>query len=129
MTDEDAIRELQRKWFHATMNGDVAGIIDLMTDDVVFLTPGRAPFGRQEFIDSFTAMNEHVAMNCDGEYIDVFVDGDLAYATARLDITVTPKSGSTAKHLSGNALSVFRRRPNGEWRLARDANLLTPKST
>lgn len=67
MTDEDSIRDLQRKWFHATMNGDVAYIDDLMTDDIVFLAPGRAPFGRQEFIESFKAMKEQVALKCDGE--------------------------------------------------------------
>ncbi|MCY2977533.1 MAG: SgcJ/EcaC family oxidoreductase [Planctomycetota bacterium] len=129
MTDEDSIRDLQRKWFQATMNGEVADIADLMTDDVVFLTPGRAPFGRQEFIDSFKAMKEHVAMNCDGEYTEIVVDRDLAYATARLDITVVPKNGGATKQLSGNALSVFKRLPDGKWRLSRDANLLTSKST
>ena len=61
MTDESGIRQLQRTWFRATMDGDVATISDLMTDDVVFLTTGRAPFGRQEFIDSFNAMKENVA--------------------------------------------------------------------
>lgn len=129
MTDEDSIRELQLKWFQATINGDVAGIADLMTDDVVFLTPGRAPFGRQEFIDSFKAMNEHVAMNCNGEYTEIVVDGALAYATARLNITVTTKNDGTARQLSGYALSVFRRLPDGKWQLSRDANLLTSKST
>jgi uncharacterized protein (TIGR02246 family) len=129
MTDEDSIRNLQRKWFQATMNGDVAEIADLMTDDVVFFTPGRTPFGRNEFIESFKAMKEHVAMQCEGEYLEIVVDGALAYATARLDITVTPKNGGIAKEMSGNALSVFRRLPDGKWRLARDANLLTAKST
>ncbi len=129
MTDEDTIRDLQLKWFQATMSGDVAGIADLMTDDVAFLSPGRTPFGRQEFIDSFKAMKEHVAMNCDGEYTEIVVNGDLAYATARLEITVTPKNGGAAKQLSGNALSIFRRQPDGKWRLSRDANLLTSKST
>ena len=67
-------------------------------------------------------------MNCDGEYIEIIVVGDLAYATAHLDITVTPKNGGDAKQLSGNTMSVFRRLADGKWRLSRDANLLTPKS-
>ncbi len=129
MTDAELIRDLQRKWFQATMNGNVAALADLMTEDVVFLTPGRTPFGRQEFIDSFNAIKEHVAMNCDGEYTEIVVYGDLAHATARLDITVTPKNGGANKQLSGNALSIFKRLPDGKWRLSRDANLLTSKST
>ncbi len=128
MTDDSLIRELQRAWFRATVNGDIATISELMTEDVVFLTPGRPPFGRQEFIESFKAMNEHVVMNCDGEYVEIVVDGEFAYAMAHLDITVTPKNGGTAKQLSGNALSIFKRLADGKWRLSRDANLLTSKS-
>ena len=126
MTDESAIRELQQTWFRATMKGDVASVSELMTDDVVFMTTGRPPFGRHEFIDSFKAMKEHVAMNCDGDYEEIVVVGDLAYARAKLDITVTPKNGGAPKHLSGNTLSVLRRSGDGKWRICRDANLIAP---
>ena len=129
MTDESAIRELQQIWFRATMNGDVATISDLMTDDVVFMTTGRLPFGRHEFIESFKAMKEHVAINCNGEYEEIVVVGDLAYAQAKLDITVTPQNGSAPKHLSGNSLSILKRCVDGKWRICRDANLLAPTSS
>jgi uncharacterized protein (TIGR02246 family) len=129
MTDEEAIRDLQRKWFQATMSGEVATIGELMTDDVLFLTPGRAPFGRNEFFESFKAMTEHVTIECDGDFLEIMVDGDLAFATARLNITVTPKNSGAAKHLAGNTLSVFARQADGRWQLSRDANLVTPRST
>jgi ketosteroid isomerase-like protein len=29
--------------------GDVPALLALMTDDVVFVTPGRPPFGKAEF--------------------------------------------------------------------------------
>ncbi len=41
MTDEAQIRELQRAWFRATVARDTATIGDLMTDDAIFLTPGK----------------------------------------------------------------------------------------
>lgn len=126
MTDEKAIRELQRTWFQATIDGDIDVISDLMTDDVVFLTPGRAPFGKQEFIQSFKTMKDHVAIDCDGEYIEILINGDTAYATSRLAIQVTPKKGGTAKLLAGHALSVYQRCSDANWRLARDANMVTP---
>jgi uncharacterized protein (TIGR02246 family) len=129
MSDESAIRELQRTWFRATEDGDIATISSLMTDDVVFLTPGRPPFGLQEFIESFQAMSLHVSMRCNGEYEEIVVTGDFAYARARLDIMVTPKNGGVPKHLSGNTLSILRRCGDGKWKLCRDANLLTPTST
>ena len=33
----------------ASKAGDLAAVLDLMTDDVIFMTPGRAPFGKGEF--------------------------------------------------------------------------------
>ncbi len=128
MTDDSAIRELQQTWFRATEDGDIATIRGLMTDDIVFLTPGRPQFGRQEFVESFQTMNDHVAMQCNGEYEEIIVTGDFAFARARLDIIVTPKNGGVPIHLSGNALSVLRRSTDGKWKLCRDANLLTPTS-
>ena len=128
MTDDSAIRQLQRTWIRATMDGDAATISDLMTDDVVFLTTGRAPFGREEFIESFNAMKEQVALNCEGEYEEIIVAGDVAFARARLEIRVTPNHGGAPKRMSGSTLSVLKRSENGKWQLCRDANMLAPTS-
>lgn len=46
-TDEQAIRELVETWLEATKRGDFATILDLMDDDVVFMVPGREPFGKE----------------------------------------------------------------------------------
>ena len=42
-TDEQQIRALVATWMQATQAGDVDTVLDLMTDDVVFLVPGRPP--------------------------------------------------------------------------------------
>lgn len=42
---EAAIRTLVDTWLAAARAGDRATGLGLMVDDVVFLTPGRAPFG------------------------------------------------------------------------------------
>ncbi len=128
MTDEYAIRELQRTWFQATTSGDVAVISDLMTDDVVFLTPGRSPFGKQGFIESFNAMRKNVTIGCEGVYEEITVVGDVAYAIARIEVMVTPKNSDSPKYLSGNTLSIYKRSADGNWRLSRDANMLAPRS-
>lgn len=67
-------------------------------------------------------------MQCYGEYEEIIVTGDFAYAPASLDIIATPKNGGVPKHISGNTLSIFQRSADGKWKLCRDANLLTPKS-
>ena len=47
--DERANHALIDRWMAATKAGDIGSVLDLMTDDVVFMVPGRAPFGKQEF--------------------------------------------------------------------------------
>ena len=38
--DERAIRELIETWMTSTKAGDTQTVLDLMTDDVVFMVPG-----------------------------------------------------------------------------------------
>ena len=44
--DERKIRELVERWMAATKSGDLATVLSLMAEDVVFMVPGQEPFGR-----------------------------------------------------------------------------------
>lgn len=122
--DEQAIRAVQAAWFEATAAGDVERLKSLMSEDVEFLSVGQAPFGRDQFIAAFVAGWQKVRIACRGGMEDIQIHGDLAYARSRLEVTVTPLGGGEARRLSGYVLSIFRRQPNGQWVLARDANML-----
>ena len=53
MTDaERAIRDVVETWMAATKRGDLATVLNLMTDDVVFMVPGQEPFGRRRSLRS-----------------------------------------------------------------------------
>ena len=41
--DEQQIRKLMDEWRRRTLEGDIEGVLALMTDDAVFLTPGNPP--------------------------------------------------------------------------------------
>jgi uncharacterized protein (TIGR02246 family) len=125
-SDEQAIRDNQTEWLAASARGDIARILTLMADDVVFLTPGRPPFGRDEFVAAFTAGRGQVKFDGTAEFEEVIVAGDFAYARGRLAISVTPLAGGETKQLAGYTLSIFRKLADGRWVLSRDANLLTP---
>jgi ketosteroid isomerase-like protein len=51
------------------------------------------------------------------------VMGDWAYLRSYIEITLTPLSG-TAVRRSGFTLTILRKETDGQWRLARDANLV-----
>lgn len=46
--EERGIRQVHETWISAVNAGDLARLLTLMTDDVVFLNPGQAPVGRQD---------------------------------------------------------------------------------
>ena len=127
--DEQEIRELVATWMSATKAGDLATVLSLMTDDVVFLVVGQPPFGKQQFAAAMKPPSASASLPMiDGrsEIQEIRISGDHAYLWTRLSVEVTPPGGVTAKR-SGHTLSVLRKEA-GRWQLARDANLLSPVS-
>jgi uncharacterized protein (TIGR02246 family) len=125
--DERQIRELVATWMSATKAGDLATVLNLMTDDAVFLVAGRPPFGKQEFARQMTPPTPGTPMpRFDGhsDIQEVHVEGNLAYVRSELTVDTTPPDGPTTRR-TGHTLTVLRKR-GGQWQLARDANLLTP---
>ena len=52
-SDEREIRTVHSIWIDAVNAGDLARLLTLVAEDVVFLTPGQAPFGREGFSSNF----------------------------------------------------------------------------
>lgn len=124
--DERAIRSLIDTWMEASKAGDLKTVLSLMTDDVVFMVPGKEPFGKAEFAATSEGM-KNVRIEGKSEIKELKVLGDWAYMRNHLRITVTPPNGQPMRR-SGYTLTIVRKEPDGRWRLARDANLLTAES-
>lgn len=124
--DEQEIRDLVATWMAATKAGDAQAVLDLMTDDAVFLVAGQPPFGKAKFAEA-AAAQAGAAVTFDGksEILEIEVLGDWAYMLSRLTVTATPPDAGKAMVRSGHTLSILRKQ-GGKWRLARDANLLVP---
>jgi uncharacterized protein (TIGR02246 family) len=124
--DERAVREVHALWVGAVNAGDLARLLSLMTDDVVFLNPGQAPVGRDSFPAGFSDAHQYARIHCSSELEDVVVAGDVAYTRCRDALSVTPRDGGLTTALAGHRLTVYRRQPDGRWLLARDAHTLSP---
>ncbi|HEY1865805.1 MAG TPA: SgcJ/EcaC family oxidoreductase [Candidatus Acidoferrales bacterium] len=121
--DREKIRELVAAWQQASMAGDIARILPLMAEDVVFMVCGHPPMrGRDAFAQAFGAMKD-VRMEAHSEIQEIEVSGDLGYCWNHISVTVTPPGGSAVRR-SGFALSVLRKQPDGNWVIIRDANLM-----
>jgi uncharacterized protein (TIGR02246 family) len=128
MTDEEAIRNLIATWQEASSTGNLPTLLELMTDDVVFLTSGQAPMRKDVFAKSFEAMIQHMQIDSSSDIQEIVVTGDFAYCWSRLTVMVTPKNNGASIRRSGHTLTFFRKE-QGEWRLARDANMLTREAS
>jgi uncharacterized protein (TIGR02246 family) len=124
--DEREIREIHSTWIDAVNAGDLDRLLTLMTDDVVFLNPGQAPFGRDEFSANFSGGHQRVRIDCSSELEEVVVAGDVAYTRSRDALSVTPRAGGETTQLAGHRITVYRKQPDGRWLLARDAHTLSP---
>ena len=124
MSDETAIRQVIETWLAASRKGDLSTILDLMTDDVVFMVPGQEPFGKDGFIASFRKIGD-AQMEMTSDIVELQVLGDWAYLRNHLDLRISSPDGTQA-HRAGYTLTFLRKEADGEWRLARDANLLAP---
>ncbi|TGQ31249.1 SgcJ/EcaC family oxidoreductase [Mesorhizobium sp. M00.F.Ca.ET.216.01.1.1] len=124
--DERAIRWLVETWMRASMRGDTATVLSLMTDDVVFMVPGQEPFGKKAFAAAAEGM-AGVRIEGTSDIVELQLLGDWAFMRSHIDMTATPPNGEPVRR-SGYSLTILRKQADGQWRLARDANLLTARS-
>ena len=129
--DEQEIRQLVEYWMSATKEGGIDKVLSLMSDDVVFLTPGQPPMiGKSSFAAASKAQHEQDRPKFEGtsQIEEIKVLGDWAFMWTHLKVVVTPPGGGPTMTRAGNTLSVLKKE-NGKWVLARDANMLAPVPT
>jgi len=124
--DEQAIRQVHSTWIDAVNAVDLARLLALMTDDVVFLNPGQAPVDRAGFSSSFSVGHQQARIRCSSELEEVVVVGDVAYTRSRDALSVTSRAGGEGTRLAGYRMTVYRKQADGRWLLARDAHTLSP---
>jgi uncharacterized protein (TIGR02246 family) len=121
--DERAIRDLVDTWMKASRAGDTATVLSLMSDDVIFMVPGREPFGKEAFAAASQSM-KGFRLEGSADIRELRVLGNWAYLRNFIEITVTPPGGAPMRR-SGYTLTILRKESDGRWRLMRDANLVS----
>ena len=124
-SDEREIRTVHSIWIDAVNAGDLARLLTLVGEDVVFLTPGQAPCDREGFSSNFTAAHQQMRICCASELEEVVVVGEVAYTRSRDALSVTPHAGGKATQLAGHPLTVYRKQRDGRWLLSRDIHTLS----
>ena len=125
--DERQIRDLYATWRNAMLEEDLEAVLALVADDAVFLVPGQPPVrGKQQFAQLFEVARGQFRMEFQSEFDEISLHDGWAYVCSRLAVAMTPKSGGTPVQRAGHTLTILRKRDDGRWAVARDANLLAP---
>ncbi|WP_425410983.1 YybH family protein [Hyphococcus sp.] len=123
--DEKAIRKLVSDWMEATKAGDKEAVLDLVSEDVLFLTSGQAPFGKKEFAGA-DDNSDMPKIEGSSEILELEVMGERAWTRNQINISITPPDGGRVQKMSGQTLTIFGKEKDGKWRLFRDANFVAP---
>ena len=125
--DEQAIRSLVADWLAATRAGDLPRALEMMAEDVVFLGAGRPPMrGRADFEAASRGREGKIRIEGTADIQEVRVFGDWGYVWNQISVTMHPLDGGEPTQMSGPALAILRRNPDGRWVIYRDANMVTP---
>ena len=122
--EEQAIRDLVDSWLSASEKGDLTTLLNLLADDVIFMVPGKEPFGKETFARNFDQMKD-IKLRTSSDIQEIKILGEWAWMRNFLKVTFTPTSGKLSEH-SGYILTILRKNSDGRWVIARDANLLMP---
>ena len=123
--DEQAICELVDTWLEASKKHDLATMLRLLDDDVLFIVPGKEPFGKKEFAASNDEMKD-VRMETAIDIKEIKVIGEWAWMRSFLKLSFKPVEGDMTK-LSGHILTILRKTADEKWVIYRDANFVMPE--
>ena len=126
-TDEQAIGELVHKWLAASKKHDLAAMLALLADDVLFIVPGNEPFGKEEFATSNKQQMKDTEMEAAINIKEIEVAGEWAWMRSFLNLTLT-RQGEKPMKLSGHILTILQKNPDGNWVIKRDANFVNPET-
>jgi uncharacterized protein (TIGR02246 family) len=124
MNDEQAIRDLVATWLSASAAGDHARVLELMADDVVFLTVNNPPMRGKAAFKAAQAGLGKSRIDAASDIQEIRVFGNRAVMWNKLSVTITPPGGKPVRH-AGDVLTVLVKQADGRWVVERDANLLT----
>ncbi len=76
--DEQQILQAMDEWRRLTADGDVDGLLALVADDVVFLTPGNPPISKQDFANGFRQVAAKARIQSTQDVREIRISGDIA---------------------------------------------------
>ena len=120
--DIAAINALQRQADEAVKSGNTEGYVALLTDDAVLMPPGGPPLSGKNEIRAWGQQfaNQFMVESYSSVDHEVIVSGDWAFRRSGITWALRPRSGGEVIIQTGKFIIIYRRQPDGSWKIARD---------
>ena len=118
--DADLVRALLKTYERVLNASDVAGVLELYTDDGVFMAPNNASaVGIDQVEAAYTAVFEAIHLNVTFDIVEVEVIAP-TWAFARTNSSGTTRINATGEQVSeGNQELFVLQKVDGDWKIAR----------
>lgn len=126
---EKAVREIFDNWEKTSVNPDLDSWIAMWDEDAVKMATGKPTvYGKEDILVYRTGVDEKVVF----ERFDISIEeiqpaGDYGWVQGRYDIVAIPKKGGDKMVNTGTYLTVFKKQPDGSWKIYRDTMMADPK--
>lgn len=115
----------------ALQTGNPALITEQVTDQAVFMLPDAGTvFGRNAisefYIDLFATKSIRLLGDLDDIVQEVIVEGDMAVLRGNLRAVAEPRDGSPSMTFEHRFVNVYRKQPDGSWKLHWDIGVPAP---
>jgi ketosteroid isomerase-like protein len=120
-TDLAAITAFNARYLKAINDGDIATLSSLTDEDHIMVAPNRPPVVGKAANDAANG-RAFQQFNIDETWtpLETVVAGNLAYQRGTFAVVASPKTGGASHTTHGNFLRIYRRQPDGSWRMSRD---------
>jgi ketosteroid isomerase-like protein len=125
--DLAAIAAFNARYLKSINDGDIATLSSLTDDDHMMVMAGRAPISGKAANDAaMVRVFEQSRIDEKWTQLEIVIDRDLAYTRGTFTVDATPKAGGPTRHSEGKFVRIYRRQPDGQWRMTRDVLLSDP---
>lgn len=118
MRDRDSIHEIHRQWLAFERAGRTDSVLDLCSDDVIWLVPGIGALrGRAAVAEWLRHQPPFIIDSLDISGLLLEISGDLAVKTADFQTTLRSTADAESRTVSGTHLWTLRKQSDGSWRV------------
>ena len=128
-TAAQAVPEILGKYANSLLAGDPDQWIQNWEEDCIQMPPGGPMnIGKQMLYESISAwLEEYQVTDLKPEEFQIQETGDWAFSYGNYSYRLTPADGSPPYVYHGKALTIYRRQPDGSWKIKLDCfNSNTP---